>query len=134
MKKIILNDFARHIIMYAKNYYKKDDMMEDIKKIIAHIACIPKEYVSDDLIYRHAMSTFWALSGVESFKTETFLQNLFSVHYMGTHKIEILPKDMVGYLLGFITAVRMADGKGNKIVEIGKPDYNILPPDPKRIF
>ncbi len=129
--EIKLNSFDRHITLYAKGWYEKKDIMNDLKTIMNKIS-VGTAYSTD--VYEQVMDTFLKLSPLEARKAEIFWKDLFFNHCIRTNKEDISPEDMVGYLLEFIDSIHIADRQGNKIVELGKADYNILPPDPKKIF
>lgn len=73
-----LDSFMRHIILYAKGWYKKDWMgnqLEDVKKICAYIADIDLEHYSDEDAYQWIYETF--LEFASDHQKQEFFRRLF---------------------------------------------------------
>lgn len=132
----IENDFYRHIILYAKGYYKKENTIDDLKIIIAKISGSPSlaknAFPSD--IYKMVAETYIQIARLNNLRH--CLINIFDLRYLyfrrDPNKINV--EEMINYLLGQIAKVCMQNKDESLIFDIGKPDYDILPKQEKNKF
>lgn len=126
----IENDFYRHIVLYAKGYYKKENTIDDLKIIIAKISessLIENALLSD--IYKMVAETYIQIARLNNLRH--CLINIFDLRYLYSRRDpnKISVEEMINYLLGQIAKVCMQNEDESLIFDIGKPDYDILPKD-----
>lgn len=123
---IELDEFARHITLYAKTWYPKNELMEDLRIIISIISGIEKKYISAGNVYGVVMDTFLRLSIHENNRTDIFWKELFEKHWLYTKKKELVPEDLITYLIGFISTIKIFNRYDDKIIILGKIDEKIV--------
>lgn len=119
---VVLNDFQRHIVMYAKGCYKKKKTIGDIKKIIAYVSGVPESSLDVETVYQHVVSTFRALG-----RNNPLLENLFWNEFFRGRIYELNISEMIRRLLIFINGFRIISYYGDILIEVGDPNYFIIP-------
>ena len=120
---IVLEDYERHLVLYAKEHYRKSRyVLEDLKKIFARFLCIESRFLSDQDVYARVLEVFLKVTSVGS--QHLFWERLFCEN--GKQYRSITPLDMIDRLLGKIAICQVRDGD-NVLIELGDPDYTILP-------
>ncbi len=115
--------------MYAKGYYKKRRTIGDIKKIIAHVSGAPESSLDVEIVYRYVMSTFRALG-----KNNPILENLFWGEFFKGRSYELNISEMIRRLLVFIEGFWLVSYHGVVRIEVGEPNYFILPRSKRKEF
>lgn len=106
-----------HLYLYAKHWYQRSNVVEDIRKIVAHRAGLPRVTIADArLVLLEAAWHEIIISG----NPEYFFMN-FIEHAMRDGIVLEALFNACLYIL------EVADGIGK---DIGNPDPTILPLDP----
>ncbi len=116
-----------HLILYAKNWYKRTDVIEDIKQIISVRCGIDKEFISNGNVVDYVSEVVFPFIKTDGGFSH-FLARIFNGHcYFGlnpsnTTSIEIVLKE----LLSILSIVQVKEGD-KILIDLDKPDYSILP-------
>lgn len=115
---IKLDDLERHIILYTKGWYKKTDLIDDLKVIIDRFCSIDVEYLNVDSILYWTQKTY--------FKVFNKQQIEFQFGYLFYFKKQHTPETFIQFICNRLAniTVRIED---ELILDLGEPDYNILP-------
>lgn len=121
----------RHYVLYAKGWYARRDLVEDLRKITAHVTACPRKYISRRDIYAMLLSVYFRL--VPEVEKRAFIEELpFS---------KLFPKKGYGIRISFpeilsmilrklyrITVTREnSPGDREVLVILGEPDPKVLP-------
>ena len=119
-----------HLLLYAKNHYKRNkDVIADVKVILAHRCGLERGKVSDEDTWAmccHALLTY-DHEHVDRFLGELF-KPMFDEHgqpfkwFSNTCPLSRAVK----LVLIHLSRVRVLDADGNRILELGDPDPAIL--------
>lgn len=127
--ELVMMNSYRHFYLYAKHWYKRQDVVEDLKLLIKNRSgCDPKDLNIGD-IYQNLNGLVWqAISrsgNPEHFFNEFIMDTTFPENrwkYTGepheSHEIVILKK-----FLSILSLTKKSDIDG----ELGEPDPKILP-------
>ncbi len=131
-----LEGFDRHIVLYAKNHYKRsDDAIDDLKTIVAHVSGSDKKHIGIFDIYENVIETFLELSKLdwEVGRADIFWKDIWKSQWCRRslqNKLEMSIEEFIKYIVfSFIQLVPVMHG-GQLVLDIGEPDYNILPKSP----
>ncbi|MDP3778712.1 MAG: hypothetical protein Q8R30_01520 [bacterium] len=120
---VVLEDNERHLVLYAKGHYRKSRyVLEDLKKIFARFFCIESRFLSDQDVYARVLEVFLKVTSVGS--QHLFWERLF--YENGKQYRSITPLGMIDRLLGKIAICKVWED-GTALIELGEPDYTILP-------
>ena len=120
-----------HLILYAKKHYKRGDVIQDVRVILAERCGLEVEQVSDDDVWQMA---HYALLKYSYKYIDQFLRELFKpmpdendygplVWFSDTCPLV----RAVRLVLIYLARVKVLDKDHNKILELGNPDPAILP-------
>lgn len=125
----------RHVWLYAKYQYKRTDLLEDLKVIIGHETAIPPEQVKIADILTIVCEIAAPLICKQPDPSTAVLgllarlQSKSRTHLKGDSSEEHLNWTMIlEELLGFMTAHPVQDNNDEILVNLGEPDYSLLPP------
>jgi len=120
----------RHFILYAKHHYVEGDLMEDLKHITGDYCMIFPEQMDNCDIYQVVLGVF--LDIIPHDRLNYYLQDMFKprfeegkgfAYFDDNCPIERAIKNMIS-ALGQLPII---DADGNKLLELGVPDPEILP-------
>jgi hypothetical protein len=126
----------RHIYLYAKNHYKRTDVVEDLKILVGHITGIEAKHISvDNAVYWCLKLAHKAMQSESRPFFEMFYDFILDVSPGKCWKIGYYTKDcpyvyeraIAHKCLSILTMVSVKDNYGNIILDLGKADANILP-------
>jgi len=133
-KKDKMNSY-RHFYLYAKHWYKRTDVIEDLKVLIKERSGIPIEYIRKRDIIDNLIDLAWlsiTRSGNPAISFREFVVNIafpndwWKFNCNKDVPIEVITINKCLSIMS-ITEVSKIDG------ELGEPDYNILPKPTKGI-
>lgn len=111
--------FERHIILYAKGWYKETNYMDDIREIIAGVSGSELQYIYPIYVYKRLVEI--ATKYVSQFQLQECFKNFFKYKRENTITME----EICERLLGEISIIPVNyDGV---VIELGEPDGSILP-------
>jgi hypothetical protein len=115
------NKLYCQIILYAKGWFKKTNMLDDLKIILSkHFGCEPEVYNLND-IYQMVIET---VESTEQFNFKRFLaEGMWS--YTWEDKID--KKWIIERLMGQASIIPVRNDKKEFILNLGEPDYTWLP-------
>lgn len=122
--KVKITEFTRHIALYAKGYYQRTTLIEDLKKIIGAISGVGEQAVTLGDVHRITVESFLELSVFESARRDAFWLDLFPKHQMLEGRREMSVEDFVGYLLGFVATIKVVQDEF--VLDLGETDKKIL--------
>ncbi len=108
-----MND-RRHLYLYAKGHYEKNDIVKDLRVIVAKMCMMyPEHVVEGDIAH-------WLLEEVyKHIKTKDDFFRFFSLtYYSWGNKIDIIRNS-----LSFLKFIKVKDID----IELGQPDPHVLP-------
>lgn len=112
------DDLERHIILYTKNWYKKTNLIDDLKIIICNeVRSKPEYLLVGDILY-------W----VEKVYFEIFNKQQIEFHFgnLFKYKETLNPESFIEFVCEKIAYVKVRDGE-QLALDLGEPDYTILP-------
>lgn len=118
----------RHIFLYAKDRYRRGNMMEDLRILVGHITAIVPEHVRDEDILEvvHGVAFEQMLKRGTS---ERIQLGIYSEILRVTRKEDRPPRiqDIVENLLAILTITRVRTKEKEILLNLGEPDYELLP-------
>ncbi len=114
----------RHIMLYAKGHYlRSEDLMADMKLLVAERSAMSPENVRDRDIFRTVCDLAIPLllaSGNPKHQIEKLLGNVLKEADIDA---TLSVSSIISALLSFLAGVKTRE----VIIDLGKPDYSILP-------
>jgi hypothetical protein len=123
-KKIPELERWNHVILYSKGWYKRTDTIEDLKTLISKLCGIDREYESlKDIAYvvTEVFIRVHTKDQIERFFNDVIFSN---VYFNESFSREYIIKRMIGW----IGCMQVMEKDGEHIINIGEPDYTLLPP------
>lgn len=125
---IVMNSY-RHFYLYAKHWYKRQDVVEDLKLLIKNRSNIDVEFLSVGDIFQNLNGLVWqALTrsgNPEHFFSEFIMDTTFPENrwrYTGEPH-ESQDRVVLKKFLSILSLTKKSDIDG----ELGEPDFSILP-------
>lgn len=121
-----IDNADRHIFLYAKGWYERKDIMQDLKIIVAERCGLDPKYISDLDVLRVIIGVVYPYINSAN-KFSYFLLECFKDFTKPSFfsKETNIPK-VTKELLRHLTTVRVVDNKGKKLLDLGEPDYKLL--------
>jgi len=117
------------VILYAKGWFKKTDVIEDLRKIYAKRNGMYLEHVSDNDVYSLLTSLVFNLcikSKEDDYPFTCLMEDIFrSRNSFGTSYVTN-KKYAIESMLSMIRMTEVVN-EGNILIELDEPDYTILP-------
>ena len=123
-----------HLILYAKGWYKRTDLLEDLKRIVAERCALDFKHVSTNDVWQVVSGAF--LEHARKHDIESFLGKLFEKGIYDDKLGEPLQfgsddncpiRRALGLALSVLNRLRVLDEEGNAILVLGEPDPKVLP-------
>jgi len=109
-----------HIYLYAKGWYAREDVLEDLKKILSHRSGIP----SEDITFVNILTVLTPLVFKElKLKSYGFYEFLRRISLFSSD----IEKSLLKELLSILTTVKVKGENNKTIIPLDDPDPNILP-------
>lgn len=112
----------RHFYLYAKMHYQRTSTMKDLKKILCKYTGLSK--VSDKDVFSFVFDL--AKLHMKPYQWSEAIEHTFFPMFMfkkgTTAKSRFLDK-----MISVLSLTKVVDNKGNKVLNLGKPDPDILP-------
>lgn len=118
-----LTEHYRHIFLYAKNWYKKTDTIEDMKKLVSEYTGVPLEHVLVEdiiLVLSHILDNYPRYS-----KPSTFIRRLLEHERFSKWGKE--DKTMRDHIISVSLSIIAFTDVGEIPFELGDPDPDVLP-------
>ena len=122
------------VILYAKNWFKKTDVMEDLRKIYAKRNGMRFEHINNDDIYEMLTKLFYDICLKENseYSFNHLMKEIFRFVNKGCSYSETTNmKHVIKYYLVMISNAQVREIKKGKtlkiLIELDEPDYSILP-------
>ena len=128
MKKLEACDF-NHLILYAKNWYKRGNEVEDVRKILAH-RC-GRETISDTLMWKSMVQAFTEYA--KPWHVQDFMERMFK-DSLGNFDPSCSLERAVGLVIGHLAGLEVKGEDGEVLLNLGEPDSNVLPLDDKGYY
>lgn len=117
------------VILYAKNWFKKTDIIEDLRKIYAKRNLMALKHISDEDIYRLLSFLVFDLciKGKGSCPFTDLMAEIFRFQdgRFGYSQVT-RQKNVIKKILSMLRLLNIKDD-GKVLIELDKPDYTILP-------
>ena len=117
---VALQDHQRHIVFYSKGFYKRTDVMSDLKKIHGRFFVIEEIYIRNADVYGCVHELFTRVRSPE--QQNVFWGNIFS--RAGSESVAMT--ELIEQMIGQISICQIYDG-ARTLIELGLPDYTVLP-------
>lgn len=117
-----------HLYLYAKGHYQKDNLIEDMKKILSERSNIPKEYIqTQDILVVLLRLTYKHIKGNEG-KFTNFMFGLLPdyIWKFGGKAEEKIDITIIRNCLSILQNVRVKN-EGKILIELDDPNPDILP-------
>ncbi len=115
-----------HIYLYAKGHYEKDDLIEDMKKIIGERCGIEAEHVTVGNIL-HVLLSIAYLYVIDLYHFRDFILDLHPVNYWKLDRTNYDFEHAVIHKCLSILAMTQVKEGDEVLIELDDPDPNILP-------
>ena len=117
-----------HIFLYAKSWYKRADLIDDIQTILSERSACDKQYYSPPIIVE--MLTTIALPYLRPLQIEELIKVALgiSLRCRGSGSIGNLGlriKETIEYLIGQLSIISVKEN-GKFILNLGEPDPSVL--------
>ena len=109
VKITVLNDYSREIMLYAKGRYQKNNLFDDLKKIIGFISSVEPSKVSMSVVYAKVEETFVKFKEFRE-ATKAFL----SIN------------DMIECMIDTLNHMQIKDRSDGVIIDLGEPNPKIM--------
>ena len=113
----------RHVWLYAKGHYERDDCLEDLKIIIAERCLLYPEHVSTEEVFNVLLTI--TQEHMQKHLYVPMLLEVFGLRKLFPNKPHEM-EDGIRLLLSNISTISVRD-KGEILIDLGKPDPKILP-------
>jgi hypothetical protein len=114
-----------HIILYAKGWYKRNDVIKDMKIILGERGCIEPRHVSPNNIVGVLSKLIFPYVD-DKYKFSSFLENILCSYFDFEMHKEPLVK-FIDACLSILSKLQIKDNEGNILLELDDPDYELLP-------
>jgi len=117
-----------HIWLYAKHWYERTDVVEDLKKILADRSGIEVGHINIQFIFIVLCEIVYPYLTENNFVTflEDSFKNTLGLEYKTSTTLSKLFERML-WILHDVQTKEKRKGKWKILVELDEPDYNILP-------
>ena len=121
MEQIFLEDHQKHIVFYAKGWYRRSgDIMQDLKVLLSGFFGIEPIFFTDSDIYGRLLELFSSVKNSD--EQLRFWGNVFA----RVGRPTITMTELVELLVGEIR-ICVVRKNGNVVLDLGEPDYTIFP-------
>lgn len=118
---IKLDDYEKQFILYAKNWFKTNDTITDLKIIWSKYNGNPPEDFSDYLIYQLLCKILGkVMSEYHDNNIARFFKEIFKIHF--EYKDELKVQDLIEKIIEEFMMLPVT-----LVGDLGEPDYSILP-------
>ena len=119
------NNCDRHIFLYAKGWYKKVDVLEDLRILVGARCAIETKHISNSDILTVVGGLYYDYISKHNF--ELLFRDMFNdiYHFQASDKTDI--RKVLRLMLRELCMTTVKNGKGGIILRLGKPDYTLLP-------
>ena len=114
------NEFERHIILYCKGWYKRTNLIDDIRAIIAEISGSELQHIDLSHVYNFIAQV--ATNYVSKNDMQDFFKWLF---WYNKNLDSVTAEEVCNKLAGKIAIITVRDGD-ELLMDLGEPDYSIL--------
>ena len=121
----------RHIYLYAKGHYKRTDVIEDLRKILAERNALEPEDVAKFVILNVVSKlAFNEIKNDDRF--QKLIEEFFTYVPDTDGKTRLYSEDttlihVINRMLAILANVSVLDNNKNLILNLGNPDFKILP-------
>jgi len=121
-----------HLILYAKGYYKRGDVLEDVKKILGHRCAIDAEHLSNMDVWGNCVHAFIKYCNTEHDVGELLVALFKPLPNEPGHGVFDFWSDSsnihraIHAILVPLMRLKVFEN-GQQILELGKPNPTILP-------
>lgn len=120
--KVKIAQSNRHFLLYAKNHYKSTTIIEDLKTIQGHWSGVDRELITICNVYEHQVNLLADLCGEQALRN--VLLDLWKWKSINT---EISVEHILQKIDAYLAQIKVKERSDGLILELGEPDYNILP-------
>jgi hypothetical protein len=142
VKSLERKNVDSHIILYAKYWYKRTDVITDMKVLVGERCARDPERVSiSNIVSVLTTITYPFMNTKDNF--ESFLRDCFrrSENYPSSkianpiisplENLKFGVKEIIESMLAILGSILVYDDNHNEIVKLDEPDYSILPKRPE---
>jgi len=120
-----------HLILYAKGWYERQNVVEDVRKILAARYLLKLKYMRDRDVWACVVR---ALEKHCPQSMGRVMSKLFESafgeepHPLCPESTDVCPLSRaIGYVLTELSILPVKDNAGKSIIDLGDPDPNVLP-------
>ena len=128
-EEIKMKNADSHIYLYAKGWYKRTDIFEDLRVIYSHRNGVkPSDIRDDDILLLLSTLTFLHINNKNQFYD--FIRRCFDLASVGPRWSDLKNYiDLKSIIMGLLSILNLTKIKedGKVLIELDKPDYTILP-------
>ena len=111
-----------HLIMYAKNWYKRGNEVEDVRRILAK-RC-GRDTISDSLMWNSIVQAFTEYA--KPWDVQDFMEKMFKSSLCNFDPSCSLER-AVGIIIVHLAGLEVIGEDEKVLLNLGKPDANVLP-------
>lgn len=121
-----LTDIDKQIILYSKKWFKRTDIITDLKVMISNWSGSELKWTTEHDVYWMVSEAF-----AKSVSTDNRILIWFLKDDLYRYEETIEIKEMIKRMIGKMAILRTRNGD-EIIIDLGEPNYNLLPKSDKR--
>jgi hypothetical protein len=114
-----LTKMEQQVILYSKNWFERTELLNDLRVFVSNEYRLTVEYTYDYSIYYFITGLWFKLFDQE--KAKMLIRELFR------SRTNINYKDIIETMMSDFANLGVYDKEGNEMLELGEPDYSLLP-------
>lgn len=119
-----------HLILYAKHWYKRSDLMTDLKIILGERCAIEPEHMTENTVWElcvDALSKYLPASRFSRFVLGLFTSRWDEGSPFMTFTNNCPLERAIKNILGELAALKVRNSDKEILLDLGEPDSSILP-------
>jgi hypothetical protein len=114
-----LTKMEQQVILYSKNWFERTELLNDLRVFVSKAYRIDLEHMYDYSVYHFITQLWFKLFDYD--KAQMIVRELFK------SKMDINYKDIIETMMSDFANLRVYDKDGIEMLELGEPDYGLLP-------
>jgi hypothetical protein len=114
-----LTKMEQQVILYSKNWFERTELLNDLRVFVSKAYMISLEHMYDYSVYHFITQLWFKLFDYD--KVQMIVRELFK------SKRDINYKDIIETMMSDFANLRVYDKDGVEVLELGEPDYSLLP-------
>jgi len=113
-----------HVVLYCKDWYKTTNTIDDLKIILSYRNGVKPEKINTGIIFNALFSIVWDYYICNQ---KHRMLEIFSDFFRWKKEWIVSVEEMIQIFVNKISIIRIINDDGTRIIDLERPDYNILP-------